>query len=486
MALAPWTTPQCVLSYLEAARDIANGFIFYLPDTGAGIPPPVNNPVWGLNDGGSWKSQNKYPVYAIPGTTGGVIMTQLGMYSGNLNQSTNSTLLQPQALNNNRMYAIVDTAGNSNLPSLWAFLLIVLGIVLLLIGVTSGFMHLYQRRRRIALQRRIANGEVDLELLGIKRLTVPQEAIDKLPQLTYMDPEKGGIDVLNDHGTASSGLAPKGPSSTNTAGQGRRSVSEPIQPASPLTPRSPITPQLTSPPHQKGYSQPVCPICLDDFIHSSTTVRSLPCSHIYHPECIDTFLRENSSLCPVCKAKVLPNGYCPETITNAMVRHERQQRRNRERIRRFRGDEAANQVPVASRVEPDGFEGFRDRVVAVHGRMATFHRQFGNARGSRSASVRAVSAPIATETEMRNMNGQPEPPPPSSSPEQQQQQQRQSVVAAPRSPTAGASMSRAERARRRASALLGHQATVEDEEHAQWARLPRCKLPLVSFLEPLR
>lgn len=46
-------------------------------------------------------------------------------------------------------------------------------------------MHWVQRRRREALRRRISNGEVDLEALGIKRLTVPQDIIDKMPMYTY-------------------------------------------------------------------------------------------------------------------------------------------------------------------------------------------------------------------------------------------------------------------------------------------------------------
>lgn len=489
VALAPWTTPDCVLSFLEAAHDVATGFIFYLPNSGGGIPPPVNDPAWGVNDGGSWKSKNKYPVYAIPGTAGATIMAQLGVYSGNIDQIENSSLLQPQySLNDDlRMYAIVDTANNTNLPSLWAFLLIVLGIVLILIGLTSCVMHLHQRRRRHVLRRRIADGEVDLELLGIKRLTVPQEAIDKLPLFIYTASEKDKKDqpaadpnLLQMAHSSTDRPYPDGPDAKN-----KRSVSDSLQLPRPLSPSLPSsknasTGQSATTFNQRSYAQPTCPICLDDFLPSQTTVRSLPCYHIYHPECIDTFLRENSSLCPVCKSKVLSPGYCPERITNAMVRRERQQRRNRERIRRIRGDDAANQMPVASRVNPTGLEGFRDRVVAVQGRMASFHRQFGHGR-----STRAVSAPAGVE--MRNLNGQAGQSEPPSEPLQQQeepqrQQQQLGVEPPPRGIEGG--LSRSERARRRASALLGHQRTGEEEEQARWTRLPRCKFqPFSSDLK---
>jgi hypothetical protein len=80
-----------------------------------------------------------------------------------------------------------------------------------------------------------------------------------------------------------------------------------------------------------AFSQPTCPICLDDFEPNITPVRELPCRHIFHPDCVDAFLLNNSSLCPMCKKSVLPNGYCPTTITNAMVRRERYIRRYRER-----------------------------------------------------------------------------------------------------------------------------------------------------------
>jgi hypothetical protein len=56
-------------------------------------------------------------------------------------------------------------------------------------------------------------------------------------------------------------------------------------------------------------------------------VRALPCRHIYHPECIDSFLLQNSSLCPVCKTTALPRSFCPDVITDTMVRQERVARR---------------------------------------------------------------------------------------------------------------------------------------------------------------
>ena len=81
---------------------------------------------------------------------------------------------------------------------------------------------------------------------------------------------------------------------------------------------------------QTPFLQPTCAICLDDFCAEESVVRELPCRHIFHAACVDAFLRENSSLCPLCKTSVLPKGYCPPVITNAMVRRERMLRRMRD------------------------------------------------------------------------------------------------------------------------------------------------------------
>lgn len=504
VALAPWTSPDCVLSLLAGVQNTVSAFIFYLPDDSIGMPPPVNDPKWSLGDGGSWKTKNKYPVYAIAGSFGASIMDQLGLYSGALLDAPNGTVLQDHydPRYNVRMYALIELVERTSLPSLWAFLLIVLGIVISLIGVTSCIMHLYQRRRRNALRRRILHGEVDLERLGIKRLTVPQEAIDLLPQLVYSPSEKDLLDRPKDHITAQSDFPAKEPdvdrttSETSAPPPVSAESREPILPQTVNTAPSPIRPSTLSPPATLGpaqsqgnlhtaYAQPTCPVCLDDFIPNTTTVRSLPCQHIYHPECIDPFLLRNSSLCPVCKSKVLPKGYCPATITNAMVRRERQQRRNRDRVRRFRGEEAAAEMPVAALVEPRG-----NRLLAVQGRMASFQRQFGRARRSASASQQnqAAAGPLTTAVpatvEMSNFEREAptgisaasaaavpssdtlavvfSSPPPT---ELQSEQSNSPAIANTRS----------ERARRRASQFLREQEpTAEEEERERWARLPRC------------
>lgn len=274
------------------------GAIFFQPDSGSGEPPAVNDPSWSLDDGGRWQGENQFPIYALPGTAGEFLVQQTALYSGNISSAPFGQELAEQNNPNDvvRIVARVDVSGSPGIPSLWVFLIIVLAILLAIVLATSVVMHLIQRRQRRQLSQRVARGEVDLEVLGIKRLNVPQSILDKMPTYTYTSKE---------------------PSLSETAETG--------------TPAADDTTTDAAPTRDVPFSQSTCPICLDDFVHNDTIVRELPCGHIFHPECIDPFLRDNSSLCPMCKKSSLPAGYCPVNVTNIMVRRERLVRRMRAR-----------------------------------------------------------------------------------------------------------------------------------------------------------
>ncbi|KAK5057627.1 hypothetical protein LTR84_011627 [Exophiala bonariae] len=303
IAVAPWTDPACVQSYLEVMRfDNARGAIFFHPDNSSDRPPPVSDQSWSLEDGGRWKSDNQFPIYALPGMLGVYMLEELAQYSGNMSSAPyGNELVQLYNPNDTvRLYTRMDISQSSGIPSLWVFLIIVLAILLAVVLITSILMHCVQRRQRRALQRRVAAGEVDLEALGIKRLNVPQDQLDKMPQYVFTSKAEGTTGTTE--------------TVENSAKTG----------ANDMTP-------VVSAPREVQFTQATCPICLDDFVNGETTVRELPCNHIFHPECIDPFLRDNSSLCPMCKKSALPAGYCPVVVTNLMVRRERLVRRMRER-----------------------------------------------------------------------------------------------------------------------------------------------------------
>lgn len=425
LGFAPWFSAACTRSYLAAARGVPglDGLVFYTPNNSTGTPPPVSDGTWDLNDGGQWKSENKYPVYAVPGVDGAIIMQQLAQYSGNASSPKAQSILTQEELYPTdyvRLYTTFGLDGGSSLPTLWAFLLIVLGIVLFIIGMTSLSMHYYQRRNRRALERRIRSGEVDLESLGVKRLRVPQEAVNNLPTFTYVPNESKQIDT-----------------------------DEPAKPSSQASSESAAP--TSSTPDYTHWAQPTCPICLDDFIPRETTVRSLPCHHIYHPACIDPFLLDNSSLCPVCKAEVVPqerNAHTYEPVTNAMVRYERRARRMR-LAREMReaqtgragaqGGESSGRFTNLRRVCP------RDRrIFSVPSAAPTSQIEMTQVRD------RAVSNPV-----------------PTSNPEA-------SILQT--TPPADTNMRR-EWMSRRMSALVGRQPMIEEAEAERQSRMPRCKPP---------
>jgi hypothetical protein len=456
IAIAPWLSPECVQEYFEAARDApARGFLFFLPgDNTTNTPPEVNDAVWGLGDGGSWKRQNEFPVIAIPGVSAQILLAASAQYSKNMTDVPYGHILTEYYDSRDyvRLYVDIDTAGSStSLPSLWVFLLVVLGILLAVIGLTSLAMHWLQRTRRRNLRRRVADGEVDLEALGIKRLTVPQELLDRMPLYTYGSGAPATRSITKDEGT-------------ETAESQKLGSAESSRPGSPLSTARPIPVRATSF-NPNPLQQPTCAICLDDFVPASereegTTVRELPCHHIFHPECVDTFLRDNSSLCPLCKKTALPKGYCPRVVTNAMVRRERMMRRIRERVTiEAEDDESLDGNTDSSMARLQSRLGGRFLRTRDFSAFSGFSR-LRSARGRRISS-----APLPTEQAMTEI---PQPPPAMlrshSSPVR-----RQSRIQPP--PNLN-TQSRREWARQRAVAMLGRRPAPTDLEEEERRTTP--------------
>jgi hypothetical protein len=313
IAFAPWYSSQCMLEYFTAARQAPTKAVFvFQPGQGDAKPPVLNDASWNAQDGGSWQRANTFPTYALTSNNGADIMRQLALYSGNLTDVPFGPQLAQDLDKTDyiRLWASISTNTGGQLPSLWVFLVIVLAILIVSVSATSIAMHVIQRRRRSDLQRRVLAGEVDLEALGVKRLNVSQQILDKLPIYTYT------ANSPDSHEKPIPQIPPPvlgAPSSSVDPETGVK--------ATPLMPTS-SAPMAASAP-ASTLNQPTCPICLDDFEHNESQVRELPCRHIFHPDCIDTFLLRNSSLCPMCKQSVLPPGACPVTITNMMVRRER-------------------------------------------------------------------------------------------------------------------------------------------------------------------
>ncbi|GMG10506.1 unnamed protein product [Aspergillus oryzae] len=241
------------------------------------------------------------------------------------------------------------------MPSLWGFILAILGTILVLSMIVLLCYQLVQKRRRERLQRRIESGEADMEMLGLHLMKVPQEILDTLPIYTYPDwgalgdtpesndksslrskevqeytEEKEKTDTNPDAITADGvrddkqeSQAKEEPGDEQSSGDANNSPSAPSRSSSIST-----CAKGRPPKHKRlSHSQTTCAICLEDFVPHESTVRELTCSHIFHVECIDAPLTRNSCLCPMCKKSVFPPGYYPVPITNRVVHRDFMMRR---------------------------------------------------------------------------------------------------------------------------------------------------------------
>ncbi|KAK1970596.1 hypothetical protein LY78DRAFT_677565 [Colletotrichum sublineola] len=325
IALAPWFNASCTKAYLESARlDPIRAFVFYRPNNSTREPQGADSPMWDLGDGDAWRSQNRFPIFAIPGVEGHEMMRQLSFYSGNISQIPHGDQIQqkydPHDDDYVRIWTELTVKDRGSVPAMWTWILTVVSVVLFIIACLSLTMHLVQRRRRISLRRRVLSGEVDLEAMGIKRVTVPVTHVKGFPLFTYSFQP----DTISTPSTMRPSKSTRSPRSMRAD---QRTISESTTGRS----RARRGSQNSATSTVATNYQPQCHICLEYYVDRASIIRELPCGHIFHPECIDEFLGLNSSLCPICKRNMLPRNYCPK-ISNGMVRRERAIRRLRERV----------------------------------------------------------------------------------------------------------------------------------------------------------
>ncbi|OIT28955.1 uncharacterized protein LOC107786351 [Nicotiana tabacum] len=82
--------------------------------------------------------------------------------------------------------------------------------------------------------------------------------------------------------------------------------------------KNPVTRFKTTAIKPAGFSES-CAVCLSPF-EEGEEVRKLKCKHIFHKDCLDTWLQQDSATCPLCRNKVLP-----EEIVVKFRQHRNQQ-----------------------------------------------------------------------------------------------------------------------------------------------------------------
>ncbi|CEP11106.1 hypothetical protein [Parasitella parasitica] len=73
-----------------------------------------------------------------------------------------------------------------------------------------------------------------------------------------------------------------------------------------------------------------CAICLEDFVTGKNDIRILPCGHGFCVLCIDPWLTQKSTMCPICKWDCLPTDLRRER--NQQQREQQQQQSNQENL----------------------------------------------------------------------------------------------------------------------------------------------------------
>ncbi|KAJ5893400.1 hypothetical protein N7495_005091 [Penicillium taxi] len=330
IGIAPWVSIECTRSFLAASRHVSSeALVFFRPSVNdTELPPPPGDARWSLKDGGRWRIENSYPIYAIPGPSGSILMKELSLISdGKANSSTYKKNWEsdkyPQS-GSSRLFTMIDAESlPSSSPSLWSFVLAILGTIVGLSLILLVIYRLIQRKRRQNLRRRIDSGEIDIEYRALSQVKVPREVVEKMPLFTY--PNMSSNTSLNKEeiNTGMEEIESRIehplplPEDEKNEPRGITGLRKPQ--AAIINPATDDQRALSSNPYRMSHTQTTCAICLDDFVIGSSTVRELPCGHIFDPGCIDPFLTDNSSLCPLCKKSVLPTEYHNIAVTNAMM-----------------------------------------------------------------------------------------------------------------------------------------------------------------------
>ena len=180
------------------------------------------------------------------------------------------------------------------------FLLIVLGIhVHHRDGVVHDALHTAAAARPAAAA---SGGELDLEQLGVKRLTVPRRVLEEMPLYTraIRPPRARRVRGRADDGRA--GAAEVNARRRRTARRRRR--------------------------RRRRSCSPTCAICLDDFCAGRASCAAACAPHL--PRCRASTPARELEPVPAVQDERAAQGACPPVITNAMVRRERMLRRMRD------------------------------------------------------------------------------------------------------------------------------------------------------------
>ncbi|KAJ5697323.1 hypothetical protein N7488_011007 [Penicillium malachiteum] len=335
VGLAPWVSPECTQSFLAVARELETAaVVFFEPKSNdTGLPPSPNADRWDLNDQGRWRLDNSYPVYAIPGPAGVTLMNELSWFpsdssshaSPSHQNSTSPSSTDVSSSPNSRIFIMADTGHNTATDPMANKLMGILTGLFCLIAILLSIWVLRRNQSAMGLMRYIfglptpppatpphpaPQNEVDVEYHALNRLKVPRRIVEAMPTFIYPGPAEASAthSMADNHAPGIDRQdQTMAPSITPVTGI-RRPEAAHINPGHHgLVPSSNAGSSWSreSDQYNNIEAQDQCSICLEPFLLGETTVRQLPCGHIFNPGCIDQHLMHQSSLCPLCRRSVL-------------------------------------------------------------------------------------------------------------------------------------------------------------------------------------
>ncbi|KAJ5712939.1 uncharacterized protein N7483_010120 [Penicillium malachiteum] len=320
VALAPWVSPECTQSFLAAARELETAaVIFFEPKSNdTGLPPSPNADRWDLNDQGRWRLDNGYPVYAVPGPAGVTLINELSWFpspssfpdSPSHQNSTSPLSTDVSSSLNSRLFIMADTGSsfpdqglsfNKTLGIMISlFFLLAIFVTLLVIWFAKGrprSLNAFWRQlvgptvplpttpHATPRPRATPQNEVDIEHLALNQVKVPRHVVEAMPTFIYRQDQTMAPSI-----SRVTGITMPKAALIKPGHHGNVSLSNAGSKWS----------------REGGHieDQDQCSICLEHFVPGETTVRQLPCRHIFNPGCIDQYLMHRSSLCPLCRQRV--------------------------------------------------------------------------------------------------------------------------------------------------------------------------------------